>query len=147
MDTNLTVFGENCLVGRSPEHTDRQCRVVAPSRRCRLTQPLDCVLSVEARSGNRQPAIAKFHDAIHGIVARAAEKYRRVGTLRWLRVKPDGIEVHHFAVESCLLLCPESFHRQDAFAHQLEPRFVARSVILHLIDIPATTYTEKEPAV
>ena len=107
-------------------------------------QACHCLLGVKSGSGDRQPAVAKFHYTLQGVVARSAEQDRRVGSLQRLGIHPDGIEAHHFAVENRLVLSPQALHRQNALAHQLEAGVIAGSVIFHLIDIPTATDAEKK---
>src|SRR5712671_3633661 len=66
--------------------------------------------------------------------------------LRRLGVGPDGIEPHHLAMEGSLLLGPQRLHGEDALAHQLEAGLVARTMVLHLVGVPAAADPEDEAA-
>ena len=67
--------------------------------------------------------------------------------LRRFGIGPGRIEIHHLAMEGRLLLRPQRFHGQHAFAHQLEAGGMAGAVIFHLVDIPAAADAEDEAAV
>ena len=66
--------------------------------------------------------------------------------LRGLGVRPYRIEVHELAVIGGFLLGPQRLHRQHMLAHDLEAVLVRGAVILHLVDVPATTDAEHETA-
>src|SRR5580704_17837359 len=66
--------------------------------------------------------------------------------LPWLRIEPYRIEVDEIAVEFGFFPRPQRLHGQHALAHQFEAGIIAGAVILHLLDVPATTDTEDETA-
>src|SRR5436190_12461033 len=63
-----------------------------------------------------------------------------------LRPGPDPIEVDMFAVVGGLVLGPDRLHGFDPLAHDGEAPLWVRAVILHLLDVPAGSHAEEEPA-
>src|SRR4051794_18905501 len=63
-----------------------------------------------------------------------------------LRPAPDPVEVDMLAVVGGLILGPDHLHRLDPLAHDGETPLRVRAVILHLLDVPAGSHAEEEPA-
>src|SRR6185312_13157847 len=93
----------------------------------------------------REPAVAILDDAAQRVIRLAAQEDRRMRALRRLGPGPDRIEPDHLAAIGGGLLGPDLLHRENAFAHQLEPRLVLGAVVFHLLDVPAAADAKDEP--
>src|ERR1700756_1253442 len=78
------------------------------------------------------------------MVALAAEQNRRIRLLLGFGIEPDRVEGDKFAVEFRLVLGPQGLHGQHAFAQYLEAVPVVRTVIFHLLGIPARANAKDE---
>src|SRR5262249_19455598 len=143
-DTRIAIRCKRLRIGRGIEHRDRQG--IPPGRARCLAQPFSRAFGLPARARAREPAIAEFDHAAHGMVALAAQQDRRMWLLLRLGVEPDRIEIDEFAVKFGLLLRPQRLARARAAAQLLETSLVADAVILHFLGIPASADAENEPA-
>src|SRR6516162_10099491 len=137
VDAGITISLQDFQIPRCSEYADRKRRWISTSvlrQLAELRQHFERI----GTTADRHPAIAVGDYSLGGVRKAAANDDRWMRLLHRLRPLHDLVELDELTRVFRFGLCPDLFHRQDAFAHQLEARLKSCAMINHLFGIPAT---------
>src|SRR6516225_384898 len=145
VDASITISLQDLQISRCSEYADRKRRWISTSvlrQLAELRQHFEWV----GTTADRHPAIAVGDCPLGPVRKAAANDDWWMRLLHRLRPLHHLVELDELAGVFRLGLCPDLFHRQDAFAHQLEARLKNRAMIDHLLGVPAAADAKDEAA-